>query len=83
MKSLDQHHQNHFFDTWNKSKSNLKEYHLMIFLDYDGTLTPIVNNPSKAFLPPLTKQLIKALIELPGVEIVVISGRLYLKSSGS
>lgn len=75
MKSLVQHHQNHFFGAWDKSKSNLKEYHLMIFLDYDGTLTPIVNDPSKAFLPPSTKQLVKALAETPGVEIVVISGR--------
>lgn len=47
----------------------------MIFLDYDGTLAPIVNDPSKAFLSPFTKQLIKALAETPGVEIVVISGR--------
>ena len=75
MKSVAQHHQNHFFGTWDKSKSNLKEYHLMIFLDYDGTLTPIVDDPSKAFLPPLTKQLITALARMPGVEIVVISGR--------
>jgi trehalose 6-phosphate phosphatase len=30
-----------------------------IFLDYDGTLTPIVEDPSEARLPERTRQLIK------------------------
>ena len=32
-----------------------------IFLDYDGTLTPIVNDPSDALLPERTKKLIREL----------------------
>jgi alpha,alpha-trehalase len=41
----------------------LKEGRPAIFLDYDGTLTPIVEDPSKAFLPEKTRQLIEKLAE--------------------
>lgn len=45
----------------------------VVFLDYDGTLTPIVNNPAKAFLSEEMRANIKALArDLP---VVIISGR--------
>ncbi len=44
-----------------------------IFLDYDGTLTPIVNDPSKAFLPDKTRRLVKKISE--HWVVVIMSGR--------
>ncbi len=44
-----------------------------IFLDYDGTLTPIVNDPSDALLPERTKQLIRKLAE--NWTVAIMSGR--------
>lgn len=47
--------------------------HPVVFLDYDGTLTPIVNNPAKAFLTEDMRANVKAVAhELP---VVIISGR--------
>lgn len=47
---------------------------LVCFLDYDGTLSPIVSDPEKAFISEATRNL---LFELPkaGVKTVVITGR--------
>jgi alpha,alpha-trehalase len=44
-----------------------------IFLDYDGTLTPIVDNPAEATLPRKTKRIIKQLAQQ--YSVAVISGR--------
>jgi alpha,alpha-trehalase len=45
----------------------------IIFLDYDGTLTPIVADPDQALLPEKTKAIIKRLAE--HWTVVIISGR--------
>jgi alpha,alpha-trehalase len=46
---------------------------LAIFLDYDGTLTPIVGHPEKAFLSDSTLQTLRALaMQAP---IAILSGR--------
>jgi trehalose 6-phosphate phosphatase len=46
---------------------------IALFLDYDGTLTPIVNDPDKAFLDKNTRQILK---KVAGKWVVaVISGR--------
>jgi alpha,alpha-trehalase len=44
-----------------------------IFLDYDGTLTPIVEDPAEAKLPVKTKRIIKRLAEQ--YSVAMISGR--------
>lgn len=44
-----------------------------IFLDYDGTLTPIVDDPGKAFLPLSVKKTLEALVRY--YRVAVISGR--------
>ncbi|MBI4436218.1 MAG: trehalose-phosphatase [Candidatus Omnitrophica bacterium] len=49
--------------------------HLLLFLDYDGTLAPIAAHPSKARLPERTEFLIKQLAHERGVWITLISGR--------
>lgn len=44
-----------------------------LFLDYDGTLTPIVEDPAKALLPKSTKLTLKELSKL--CPLVILSGR--------
>ncbi len=48
---------------------------LLICLDYDGTLTPIVKNPAKGVLSASGRNLLRALKKLQGVRIALISGR--------
>ena len=44
-----------------------------LFLDYDGTLSPIVANPQDAVLPEETKTILKELSAL--VPVIILSGR--------
>lgn len=48
---------------------------VMLILDYDGTLAPIVDDPDKAELPATTGALMRSMASLAGVHIGVISGR--------
>jgi trehalose-phosphatase len=49
------------------------ERSLAIFLDYDGTLTPIVSHPEKAFLSDSARQTVRALaMQAP---VAILSGR--------
>ncbi|MDP8960444.1 MAG: trehalose-phosphatase, partial [Actinomycetota bacterium] len=45
----------------------------VVFIDYDGTLTPIVENPEDATLPDKTRDLLERLSE--PCRVVIISGR--------
>src|SRR5271165_2462138 len=47
----------------------------VLFLDYDGTLSPIVCDPREAFLDEETRSVLQALHRLPGMRIAVVSGR--------
>lgn len=49
--------------------------HLLIFCDYDGTLTAIAKTPDKAIIPNGIKELINKLSQTSDCRIVVISGR--------
>lgn len=60
-------------DHYSEIKNRLGNKKLALFLDYDGTLTPIVNNPDKAKLSSDMRQIIKSLSEQCTVS--VISGR--------
>lgn len=44
-----------------------------VFLDYDGTLTPIVDDPGEALLPPETREAVERLSRL--CPVAVVSGR--------
>jgi trehalose-phosphatase len=49
------------------------DHSLAIFLDYDGTLTPIVSHPEKAFLSDSTRQTLRTLaMQVP---VAILSGR--------
>ena len=58
-----------------KAKQYLKGHKRILLLDYDGTLTPIVNNPQDALLRPKMKSLIKKLQNDKNTEVVIITGR--------
>jgi len=47
-----------------------------IILDYDGTLTPIVERPEEARLSPGTRELLRELASLPGCRVALMSGRM-------
>ncbi len=48
---------------------------LFVGLDYDGTLTPIVDHPDWAWLSPETKASVAKLRRLPNTLVCIISGR--------
>lgn len=49
--------------------------HLLLGLDYDGTLTPIVDDPALALLSKAMRQLIWALTQRDDITVALISGR--------
>ncbi len=53
----------------------LKEYHLALFLDYDGTLTPLVDHPSRATLSKPMRAALEACADRDDIDVAVVSGR--------
>ncbi|HZZ82120.1 MAG TPA: trehalose-phosphatase [Gemmataceae bacterium] len=50
--------------------------HVLFALDYDGTLTPIVEDPMHAVLPPPTRELLGSLARFKDVSVAIMSGRI-------
>lgn len=48
---------------------------LAVLLDIDGTLAPIAPTPDAAIVPPETRDAVRRLVHLPGVHVVMVSGR--------
>jgi trehalose-phosphatase len=48
---------------------------VLLLLDYDGTLTPIVSTPQDALLESGARDILERLSELPGVTVAIVSGR--------
>ena len=48
---------------------------LLLFLDFDGTLAPIVPEPALAVLPDRHAQVLNELAALPTITIAIVSGR--------
>lgn len=65
----------YLFRDWHRLKGDLAAKFILLFLDYDGTLSPIVRTPDQTVLPSRTKDLLRRLSLLPGCKIAVISGR--------
>jgi len=65
----------YLFDKWDKLKKTLVNKHIILFVDYDGTLTPIVDSPDKAVMSDEARDLLKALSTKPRCQVGVISGR--------
>jgi len=65
----------HLFKHWNRIEETLKTATIPLFLDYDGTLTPIVDHPDRAVLSSETRKILTSLVRIPGIRLAVVSGR--------
>lgn len=63
-------------DIWNNfSKRLLSSSKVELFLDYDGTITPIHKTPSETILSSDTIHILQQLIQLPNVRVTILTGR--------
>jgi trehalose-phosphatase len=65
----------YLFDHWDSIQKQIKNRKLALFLDYDGTLSPIVKTPQLAKTPARIKKLLKKISSNPSFKIAIISGR--------
>lgn len=65
----------HLLDSWEELKKDLVDQSLYLFLDFDGTLSPIVRDPSRAVLSLCMKRRLERLVQSGRCRIAVISGR--------
>lgn len=63
------------FGDLEKIKKNLESKFIFLFLDCDGTLTPIVATPEKTIISPETKKLLNLLSQKNNYRVAIISGR--------
>lgn len=52
-----------------------RHHRLVLLLDFDGTLAPIVERPELAALPGPTRAALERLLAHPGVDVAIVSGR--------
>jgi trehalose-phosphatase len=65
----------YIFNDLDKIKINLAGKYLFLFLDCDGTLTPIVDTPEETVISPDTKKILNLLSQKNNCRIAIISGR--------
>ncbi len=65
----------YLFSQFSKIKELLRNKFILLLLDYDGTLTPIVETPSKAIIHKDTKGLLQKLSRSSYCKTSIISGR--------
>jgi trehalose-phosphatase len=64
------------FKDWGKLETVIRNSRrILLFLDYDGTLTPIVSTPEEAKLDVRTRNLLNCLAKKDKIRIGIISGR--------
>lgn len=63
----------HLLPSWGQIKQKLRNKTLAVFLDYDGTLSPIVSVPSEAVLPDATRLLLSHVSS--AYPTAIVSGR--------
>jgi len=61
------------FDAW--LGRFVTDHPVALFLDYDGTLTPLVDHPSKAILTPTMREVVHQLVARPDTDVAIVSGR--------
>ena len=49
--------------------------HLLVALDFDGTLAPVVNDPTRARALPEAREAVLRLLRMPRTRVAVVSGR--------
>jgi len=65
----------YLFSDWEKIGRTLKGKFIYLFLDYDGTLTPIADTPHMAVTPRRMRALLFRLANMPNCKIAIVSGR--------
>lgn len=65
----------YLFPRWDNIKKDITGKFVLLFLDYDGTLTPIVRGPDKALISKQARELLKKLSAHPRCMIAVVTGR--------
>lgn len=65
----------HLFNKWDELREDFIDRHIYLFIDYDGTLTPIVEHPDKAVISEDMRHILRDLKTLPGCSVGIISGR--------
>ncbi|MEK6528236.1 MAG: trehalose-phosphatase [Nitrospirota bacterium] len=65
----------YLFSQKEKLQDILSDKFILLFLDYDGTLAPIVESPTLATLSKENKGLLKKISEEPNCSLAIISGR--------
>src|SRR3989338_6249402 len=65
----------YLFKHFKDFEEQLKNRRLFLFVDYDGTLTPIVEKPHLAVISSSVRNLLFLLSTLPGCRLAVVSGR--------
>ena len=64
-----------FFDHWPAVRKNLKGKEIFLFLDYDGTLTPIMPTPDQAVMSDGMRDVLSGLLKIPRCHVLLVSGR--------
>src|SRR5271165_1475971 len=66
----------HLLESWSEVAQRLRSSRsVALFLDFDGTLSPITGQPKDAFLERGTRPVLSRLAGNPRVRVFVISGR--------
>lgn len=65
----------HLFSDWAVIGKSLKGKFIYLFLDYDGTLTPIAATPRGAVTPARIRDLLRKLSRMSNCRIAIVSGR--------
>lgn len=65
----------HLLEDLDIIEKRIKAQRIALFLDYDGTLTPIVETPDKALLQSSVRELLQQLSKIPEIQLTIISGR--------
>src|SRR5579863_5243841 len=66
----------HLFDHWEQVKRRVANAnYLALFLDFDGTITPLRPKPSDVKLAPSSREVLRRLARHPMVTLCFVSGR--------
>lgn len=65
----------YLFEAWPAIKQQIKSNAIVLCLDFDGTLTPIVERPEQALLSADRHNLLEKMAGLEGCSVVIVSGR--------
>ena len=66
----------HLLSAWPQLIAQLRSARqVLLLMDFDGTLTPIVDKPEMANLAEETRRIIETLSRLKGFRVGIISGR--------